>query len=420
MKADPTAHNRWRLLTLGLIALGCAALACAHGGDFAPPSPTTPAAAAAQPTPPSQPHPGAALAVAYECNRCHNIDGLPAIPTQKHCVRCHQEILAGTFDAPQDALADWQARLTSLNEVPDLSAGTTALNPQWVQNLLLNPHKIRPRLPASMPRLQITPQDAATIADWLTHKTPTPPSQTPGQPQNGRRLLDQHGCTACHLFSGAPSPAPNAAALASLTPAAMVRGMTMAPDLRHTRQRRSEAWVAAWIQHPNPDSAMPSFDISPQDAADMAAWIIQTPLAELPKATIPQRLPLLERKVAYEELETKIFKKVCWHCHSDPDFADGDGGPGYTGGFGFVGRQISFADRFSTMAGGLTTEGNRRSLLHRLPDGTPWLVAALLARHAEEAGQTIPGLRGMPLGLPAIPIEDIQLLDTWIHSMPTP
>ena len=49
-------------------------------------------------------------------------------------------------------------------------------------------------------------------------------------------------------------------------------------------------------------------------------------------------------------------------------------------------------------------------------DGTPRLVAALMARHAEVAGEPNPEVRGMPLGLPPLPIEDIQLVVTWIEQ----
>jgi hypothetical protein len=42
------------------------------------------------------------------------------------------------------------------------------------------------------------------------------------------------------------------------------------------------------------------------------------------------------------------------------------------------------------------------------------LVAVLLARHKELAGQVTPGLRGMPLGLPALSAEQIQLVESWI------
>jgi hypothetical protein len=65
-------------------------------------------------------------------------------------------------------------------------------------------------------------------------------------------------------------------------------------------------------------------------------------------------------------------------------------------------------------AGYLDDHGERRSVFSAMSDGTPRLVAALLARQAEEAGQPNPAIRGMPLGLPALDPEAVQVLETWI------
>ena len=48
-------------------------------------------------------------------------------------------------------------------------------------------------------------------------------------------------------------------------------------------------------------------------------------------------------------------------------------------------------------------------------DGVPRLVRALVARHEEEEQGAPTGLvRGMPLGYDALPLEDIQLVESWI------
>ena len=64
----------------------------------------------------------------------------------------------------------------------------------------------------------------------------------------------------------------------------------------------------------------------------------------------------------------------------------------------------------SILAGYVDERGERRSLFEPLADGTPRLVAALLARH-DESGLTP---RGMPLGLPPLSAEDIQLVESWV------
>ena len=96
------------------------------------------------------------------------------------------------------------------------------------------------------------------------------------------------------------------------------------------------------------------------------------------------------------------------------DYAIGDGGPGNTGGFGFKGRGFSVTTYADVASGVLDDQGNRRSVFAPLPNGTPRLLAVLLARHKELAGEQAPGLRGMPLGLPPLSAEQIQLVESWI------
>jgi len=66
------------------------------------------------------------------------------------------------------------------------------------------------------------------------------------------------------------------------------------------------------------------------------------------------------------------------------------------------------------MGGYLDTQGKRRSLFEPLADGTPRLVAALLARHDETRAVPRDAVRGMPLGLSPLSAEDIQLVESWV------
>jgi hypothetical protein len=113
-------------------------------------------------------------------------------------------------------------------------------------------------------------------------------------------------------------------------------------------------------------------------------------------------------------VSTRVFRQICWHCHGAPAFARGDGGPGNTGGFGFAPRGLDLSDYTGVTSGSRGPDGRRRSVLATMPDGTPRLIAHLLARRVEERGGEVPGIRGMPLGLPALSLEDIQLVETWI------
>ncbi|MGN6103927.1 MAG: c-type cytochrome, partial [Kofleriaceae bacterium] len=160
--------------------------------------------------------------------------------------------------------------------------------------------------------------------------------------------------------------------------------------------------------------AMPNLGVLVDDAQRLAAFIAATPLAAPAEPAPVARPPRLARRVTWGEVESKVFRKVCWHCHAVADYALGDGGPGNTGGFGFAPRGLDLSSYAGISAGSVDDAGEPRSIFALLPDGTPRLVAHLLARHAEQAGQVVDGIRGMPLGLPALPLEHIQLVDTWI------
>jgi hypothetical protein len=49
-------------------------------------------------------------------------------------------------------------------------------------------------------------------------------------------------------------------------------------------------------------------------------------------------------------------------------------------------------------------------------EGLPRLVAALVARQREDAGQVSDDVRGMPLGLPPLTAEQIQLVESWVEQ----
>lgn len=361
---------------------------------------------------------GRALLLRFECNRCH--DGLPvaAAPREKHCVRCHQDILGGRFAAPPDVLQRWQGHLTSLNVVPSLTTIGQRLRRAWVASYLLAPQDLRPHLPATMPRLALSPQQAQRLAAYLVPAERQPLALAPAQVDEGRRVLDHKGCGTCHALSGAPllvSPIP--VAPVALTPVALQRGLLLAPDLAYTRARYQPRALLDWLRSPRalkPDAAMPEIALSAGEISAVAAYLLLAPLPPPPREPLPPRLPVLARRVGFAEVNQQVLQRTCWHCHSSPDYALGDGGPGNTGGFGFAPRGLSLADYSDVMAGSLDEQRQRRSVLAPLLDGTPRLVAHLLARQREVRGEVVAGVRGMPLGLPPLTPEQIQLVESWI------
>ena len=355
-----------------------------------------------------------ALLERYQCSRCHDGTGQAPAPEAKHCVHCHQSILSGTFSAPPVELARWQKNLVSLRAVPSLTAIGKRLQRKWVASFLLKPVDLRPALPATMPRLNITPREAELLSRYLVPvEAPLPPPSKEGMAA-GRVLLDTLGCGTCHQFTGVAPAKPAPAAIPSKD---FATALLLAPDLRYTRERFQAGALAAWLRAPTeqkPDTLMPTIAMTASQAEQLAAYLLYAPLASPTTTPVPQRLPILSRRVGFEEVNAAVFRRTCWHCHSSADYALGDGGPGNTGGFGFPPRGLNLASYPDVAAGSLDDHGERRSIFLPLSDGTPRLLAHLLARQQEEVGRTISGIRGMPLGLPALSPQQLQLVESWI------
>ena len=360
---------------------------------------------------------GAALVAHFECNRCHTGLATGQAPQEKQCLGCHRDIIEGRFEAKAETLAKWQGNLRSLNHVPSLTAVGARLRADWIARFLQHPHDLRPALPASMPRLAISAAQAKSIATYLA-PTPIAGPLPAGDSARGKARYEALGCATCHRFY--TSDRPKAGPLTvSITPANMARGLILAPELSQTRSRFRPDALVAWLQHSpalKADTAMPDFDLSAQDAGDIAAWIMSAPMLPPSQPMAVQAPAPLKRPVKWPEVRDRVFRKVCWHCHSDAELAFGDGGPGNTGGFGFGARGLNLAT-YQGIASGMrdAQTGARRSVFSPGPDGkTPFIVSALLARHVENNGGVVPGVRGMPLGLPPIAMDDIQRVITWI------
>ncbi|WP_437688164.1 c-type cytochrome [Sorangium sp. So ce176] len=421
---------RARPLLAALVALASGAAACtsedprgtgpaatppAQDGGAAAAIAAAPAAIAAAPA--GDPERGQRLVAEHQCNRCHDGTGHAPAPRDAHCVQCHQDIAAGRFQAPAAAMKRWNENLVLLRDVPSLAAAGDRLRRDWIRGFLLEPHDVRPRLHATMPRLALGPEQVSDIAAYLTRDRRERPSVSleGASAARGRALYEAKGCGTCHAFTG----------VTGVTAVAPVKAMeketraavALAPDLRVARDRIEPADLVAWVLDPGaikPGTPMPQVPMSPAEARDIAAFVMTEPLAPRAPASAPERLPVLSRRVTYEEVDRRVFRVTCRHCHSEPDYALGDGGPGNTGGFGFKARGLNLAAYEGIAAGYVDDQGERRSVFARGPGGVPRLVAALLSRQAEEAGRADPAVRGMPLGLPALGAEEIQLVESWI------
>jgi len=369
------------------------------------------------------PEPATALLARHECRRCHEGTSEPAPPLAKACVGCHRRITGGTFEARRDLIVRWNRNLVSLRQAPSLAGVGARLRRDWVRAFLLAPSDARPALAATMPRLALTPNEADALARALVPNDDRDRGDVSpaGDVARGARLYARLRCGTCHAFTGADVDA-------VARPGIVARGagerappdaIALAPDLALARARLRPGRVAAFIREPqlaNADTLMPATPMSAAEAEDLATFVLRAPLRPAPpppSAPLPV-LPLLARPVRFAEVQSRVFDRVCRHCHAAPDFALGDGGPGNTGGFGFPPRGLDLSSYEGIASGAFDDKGRRRSVFAANADGTPAIVARLRARREEEIGRADPALRGMPLGLPALSPEDLQLVESWI------
>ncbi len=210
---------------------------------------------------------------------------------------------------------------------PNLSHVGSKVSKEWILKWIIDPHGFRPD--SRMPRFYGLTNNAAgedwpknyaesnAIAHYLFTKTTEPagfvdpPAKT--DPAKGKDLFFQKGCLACHqhrpyqegdlqkIDKERANPAyfaekdkvktPKLDAAASYDPKnfpASVRNNAMAnfgPNLSNIAAKfqskaQGQKWLTNWIHAPetyHPRSLMPNLQLSLQEAADIASWIISVP-----------------------------------------------------------------------------------------------------------------------------------------------
>jgi hypothetical protein len=362
---------------------------------------------------------GKELMLTYQCNRCHDGGGHPAAEKGKHCVHCHKDIVEDRFPAAPAAIAKWKPRVKELADAPSLEGTGAHLTRAWIERYLLQPSDLRPNLHQDMPRLAISPGDARDIAAYLAPAAAPAPDASPlasADLGRGRQLLETKGCGTCHVMTGVAAVPPSAAP--AMDGKDLERARRLAPDLRFARDRMTPAGLVAWLTDPKSvklDTPMPTTPLSATEVRDLAAYIAEAELAPVAPKPKFERLPALTRKVTFKEVDEKVFHRSCWHCHSEPDYAIGDGGPGNSGGLGFKPRGLNLSDYAGIAAGYTDDSGERQSIFARDAQNVPRVVRALLARHdEEEQGVETGPVRGMPLGYDPLSAEDVQLVESWV------
>lgn len=418
-------------LIQGQAALGCssgdkppvpeAAPSGEQSGKAVPPTMSAPSASTTPTKVTTEPagdaESGKKLVAEHQCARCHDgLDEVPAIADERHCTKCHQNVMAGKFDHKPDH-EKWRKNVAHLVAVPSLTAAGQRLRYGWLVEYLMNPHDVRPNLEYDMPRLRLEREQARDIATYLRSlaKEETAELDLAGADLDaGKKLLTDKGCGSCHTMSHTDAFADAPKQVGDLRVALM-----LAPDLRHARKRLRPEAILAWLENPlkmKPGTLMPQTPMNKDEAKNIVAYLMKGPVQPFTPPAVPALPKPLDRKVKFDEVNEKIFAKICRHCHGNPDEGVGDGGPGNTGGFGFPPRGLELTSYKRVMAGYTDDAGERHSVFKKTNKGVPRIVASLMARHGEKLGVVDPEVRGMPMGLPPLPIADIQLLVTWIEQ----
>ncbi|OJW08773.1 MAG: hypothetical protein BGO49_08250 [Planctomycetales bacterium 71-10] len=247
---------------------------------------------------------------------------LPARFVESSCLKCHQEVTdvpqaaklqagrnriarygcfgcheIGGGDSPAPSFADEPRVGPSLRKVGG------KVSADWLFRWIKNPFAFRPG--ARMPRYfgldDDQPGDAAradaevhAIVRYLTAKS-EPAAEPPAPPEEpdadrGKETFLKKGCLACHQHrpyeSADPSSRPDPADTfdPSVFPesARPFAKADLGPNLVNVAAKfpddgRGRAWLAGWLKDPgahDPDSRMPDLQLSDQEAADVAAWLM--------------------------------------------------------------------------------------------------------------------------------------------------
>lgn len=392
------------LLGIALAAMRPASAGSATASGQQPPSAGTVAGprGAGDAVDPSE---GLATMREVHCHLCHEVPEVEPAPRIASCADCHAWIREVADDPVKRARAmqvfplweRYERSVASYLAVPSLEAAMARLDPDWVRDYLADPHDLRPGMPETMPRFDLSSDQLdAIVASFAAARArvPATPSPDPARVERGRAVFERT-CASCHPFG-----------------ARAAGGDPRAPDLAHARDRMSADHVAAWIADPaavSPRATMPAPDLEPAEVLAVRDYVLLADPAWTPAPPAgPPPGPTTE-PVAWADVEERVFGRICVHCHMDPEANEGRAGPGNGGGFGWPATGIE-----------LETYEGVVAAADRIP-------ASLLRRRAEahrdavDPGQqpvdlTRPARPGMPLALPPLPDEDIALVLGWIEE----
>ncbi|MBI1908847.1 MAG: c-type cytochrome [Deltaproteobacteria bacterium] len=191
------------------------------------------------------------------CNKCHQdqwkLDWAPnyiqgkRFFVERGCIGCHN--VQGLEGMPKAG--------------SPLLKVASKVDPQWLVGWLRNPRDYLPH--SKMPKIPLDidePGQVEKVASYLLQNSKPfdfPKGNYPGGlAEKGKQVFETVGCYACHSLDG--------------------KGGTHGPALDKIASKTSARWIYNWIQEPraySPMAKMPSLRLTPQEAADVTAFLMQ-------------------------------------------------------------------------------------------------------------------------------------------------
>lgn len=203
---------------------------------------------------------------------------------------------------------------------PSLFKVTSKTDKEWVRKWLANPVAFRPN--TYMPRFwglsnSTNPgRDAVeinAIANFLftvsdQPKYPAPPVQ--GDPENGKKLVNQVGCMACHVIDEKLMDIKPPAILKQYMDEWQYRRLrSQGPQLAGIGSKSDVNWIYAWVKNPkqyNPRTKMPNLRLTDQEAADIASYLATLHHQKTDQESLPETKPDLLDNETVEYLKVTL------------------------------------------------------------------------------------------------------------------
>jgi sulfur oxidation c-type cytochrome SoxX len=180
--------------------------------------------------------------------------GFGALVRRYRCLSCHT--LGGAGHLMASGLPLSTVRLDRIG---------SQLTREHLERYIASPYAVRVGLPERMPHLNVAPEEARTLASFLSiamvddaieSKVPTDEATV----ARGQALADRHGCVACHIVGN--------------------EGGYVGPELNGSGARLKPGWTVAWLMAPQrwkPGTLEPDRGLPQPEAEALAAWVLSLP-----------------------------------------------------------------------------------------------------------------------------------------------